>query len=59
MDQEISIFTYLGGEKGVRELVDHFYDSMETLPEAQDILDLHPKPLSAAREKLYLFLSPN
>ncbi len=56
MDQEISIFSYLGGEQGVYELVQHFYDAMEALPEAHDILVMHPQPLSAAREKLYLFL---
>ena len=56
MDQEISIFSYLGGEQGVYELVEEFYDAMEVLPEAHDILVMHPEPLSSAREKLYLFL---
>lgn len=47
----------LGGDSGVRALVDRFYDLMDTLPEAYAIRKLHPADLSASREKLYLFLS--
>lgn len=47
----------LGGEAGVRALVDRFYDLMDSLPEAYAIRKLHPADLSASREKLFLFLS--
>ena len=56
MEDQNTIFAYLGGEVGVRALVDSFYDQMMVLPEAEEILAMHPPPLSDAREKLFLFL---
>lgn len=50
-------YARLGGEAGVRALVDRFYDLMDSLPEAYTIRKLHPVDLSASREKLFLFLS--
>ena len=47
----------LGGEATVRQLVDRFYDLMDTLPEAQGIRALHPADLAGSREKLFLFLT--
>lgn len=47
----------LGGEQAVRELVDRFYDYMESLEEARGIRALHAKSLRGSREKLFLFLS--
>ncbi len=47
----------LGGEAVVRQLVDRFYDLMDTLPEAKGVRDLHPERLSGSREKLFMFLS--
>ena len=47
----------LGGEQGVRDLVDRFYDLMDTLPEAKQIRDLHPADLTESRDKLFKFLS--
>ncbi|MFM1891735.1 MAG: hemoglobin [Pseudomonadota bacterium] len=47
----------LGGESGVRQLVDRFYDYMDSLPEAAKIRALHAKSLRGSREKLFLFLS--
>lgn len=52
-----SPYEQLGGELGVRRLVDTFYDFMEDLPEAKDILKLHPKDLASSRDKLFMFLS--
>jgi len=46
----------LGGADKVRELVDRFYDLMDTLPAAAPIRQLHPADLTESREKLYLFL---
>jgi hemoglobin len=47
----------MGGEAGVRRLVDRFYDRMETMPEAAEIRAMHPPDLSRSRLKLFEFLS--
>lgn len=51
-----SQFELIGGEQGVRKLVDRFYDLMDTLPEAATIRALHPDDLSTSRDKLFKFL---
>lgn len=50
-------YAMLGGDTGVRRLVDHFYDLMDEVPEYHVIRKLHPQDLAGSREKLYLFLS--
>jgi hemoglobin len=50
------LFHSVGGEAGVRALVDRFYDLMDTLPEARDIRALHPPSLDHSRDKLHWFL---
>ena len=50
-------YELLGGESGVRDLVDRFYDYMDTEPEAVEVRQLHAKSLRASRDKLFLFLS--
>ena len=50
-------YELLGGESGLRELVDRFYDYMDSEHEALDVRQLHAKNLKASREKLFLFLS--
>ncbi|MCW8826060.1 MAG: group II truncated hemoglobin, partial [Gammaproteobacteria bacterium] len=47
----------IGGENGVRALVDRFYDLMDSLPEAAGIRAMHAPDLMIAREKLFMFLS--
>ena len=47
----------LGGDAGVRRLVDRFYDLMDSAPEAVHVRALHAASLKASREKLYLFLT--
>ena len=47
----------IGKAKGVRQLVDLFYDFMDQLPEASHIRPLHAKSLRGSREKLFKFLS--
>ena len=47
----------LGGEAGIRSLVDRFYDLMDSAPEAVHVRALHAKTLKASREKLFLFLT--
>lgn len=50
-------YEVVGGDAGVRRLVDRFYDLMDELPEAYGIRKLHPQDLSGSRDKLYWFLS--
>jgi hemoglobin len=50
-------FDQLGGEVGIRQLVDRFYDLMDTAPEAATIRALHATNLKVSREKLRLFLT--
>lgn len=57
IDSEHSLYELLGGEAGVRKLVDRFYDLMDSAPEAAQIRDLHPKSLKQSREKLFMFLT--
>ncbi len=57
MMQEQTLYEQLGGDAGVKSLVQRFYSLMQELPEARGILDLHPKDLTESIEKLYLFLS--
>ena len=52
----VTHFELLGGERGIRSLVDRFYDLMDSEPEAAGIRALHPPTLERSREKLYLFL---
>ena len=49
-------FQAAGGEVGIRQLVDAFYDTMQTLPRAAAILALHPPDLEVSRDKLARFL---
>lgn len=55
--QTLSYYQRLGGEAGVRRLVDRFYDLMDTLPEAAAIRAMHPVDLAGSRDKLFMFLS--
>jgi hemoglobin len=50
-------YSALGGDAGVRRLVDAFYGLMDEVPEYHCIRKLHPRDLAGSREKLYLFLS--
>ena len=55
-EKYVSIYEIMGKEKGIRLLVDRFYDLMSVKKEAEDILKMHPANLEESREKLYLFL---
>ena len=50
-------YELLGGDAGIRRIVDRFYDLMDTAPEAATIRRLHATSLKASREKLHLFLT--
>jgi len=47
----------LGGEKSVRELVDRFYDLMDSRTDTNELRKIHAADLSDARNKLFMFLS--
>ncbi len=54
---DVTPYEALGGEAGVRRLVNRFYELMDTLPEAWGIRKLHPEDLSNSAEKLFMYLS--
>ena len=56
-DFESSLYEMLGGETGLRSLVDRFYDLMDSSPEAKTIRAFHATSLKQSREKLFMFLS--
>lgn len=51
-----SIFSLIGGETKLRELVDRFYDLMELESEFSALRTLHPPSLDGSRDKLHWFL---
>ncbi len=57
MTEQATPYEILGGEEGVRKLVDHFYDHMDELDDAKEVRDMHARSLRVSREKLFLFLS--
>lgn len=50
-------YEQMGGDAGVRRLVDHFYDLMDAAPEAAAVRALHAATLKASRDKLHLYLT--
>ena len=52
-----TIYEMIGGETGLRGLVDRFYDAMDKYPEASKVRAIHPDDLSHSRDKLFMFLS--
>ena len=50
-------YDMLGGEATVRQIVDRFYDIMDSAPEAARLRAMHAADLSPMRERLFEFLS--
>ncbi|HEX5580294.1 MAG TPA: group II truncated hemoglobin [Gemmatimonadaceae bacterium] len=50
-------YELMGGDAGVRRLVDRFYDLMDSAPEAANVRAMHARSLKSSREKLYMFMS--
>ena len=53
----MTLYERVGGEAGVRKVVNRFYDLMDSLDDARTIRALHPPTLDESREKLFEFLS--
>ena len=52
-----TLYELIGGEAGVRGLVDRFYDQMDADPAYESIRQMHPASLESARDKLFWYLS--
>ncbi|MGB7815635.1 MAG: group II truncated hemoglobin [Methylotenera sp.] len=52
-----TFYQLLGGTEKIRELVETFYDIMDSDPKAAPIRAFHAKDLTEAREKLFMFLT--
>jgi hemoglobin len=52
-----SLYELIGGETGLKDLVDRFYDIMDSSLETKELRALHAKSLKRSREKLFMFLS--
>jgi hemoglobin len=52
-----TFFEALGGVEIIRNLVERFYDVMDSDPKAIGIRALHKPDLTEAREKLFMFLT--
>lgn len=55
--QKTTFFDALGGVENVREIVEKFYDVMDSDPRAAGIRAMHKADLTEAREKLFMFLT--
>jgi hemoglobin len=56
-NSQISLYQLIGGEDGLKSLVERFYDIIDSAPEASRLRALHPKSLKQSREKFFMFLS--
>lgn len=52
-----STYLQLGGESGIRKLVNRFYELMDTLSEARVVRLMHPSSLADSADSLFKFLS--
>ena len=61
MSDPQSLYDLLGGEAEathqIREIVEAFYDVMDSDEKAKTIRQMHPEDLTSSREKLFMFLT--
>ncbi len=50
-------YEVLGGEAGIKHLVNRFYELMDELPEAYAVRQIHPESLSGSASGLFEYLS--
>jgi hemoglobin len=53
----LSLYTRIGGDAAIRQLVDRFYELMDELPEAYAARKIHPADLTESGNKFFDFLS--
>jgi len=51
------LYELIGGETGLKSLVDRFYEIMKTSPETKELRAMHAHNLKRSSEKLFMFLS--
>ena len=56
-NSQINLYQLIGGEDGLKSLVERFYDIIESAPEAAQLRALHPNSLHQSRQKFFMFLS--
>jgi hemoglobin len=54
---EVRLYDRLGGDAGIRRLVESFYRHMDTVDGARELRAMHAPDLATAIDKLHLFLS--
>ncbi|MDR3368753.1 group II truncated hemoglobin [Rhodoferax sp.] len=54
---ETTPYEAIGGEAGIRQLVNRFYALMDELPEAYTVRKIHPDSLEGSAQILFEFLS--
>lgn len=54
---QVSPYERIGGDAGIRKLVDRFYELMDELPEAYAARKIHPADLTESGNKFFDFLS--
>lgn len=54
---ETTPYEAIGGEAGIRQLVNRFYALMDELPEAYAVRKMHPDSLQGSAQSLFEFLS--
>jgi hemoglobin len=57
MSDTVGVFDMIGGEAGLRRLVDRFYDLMDLEPQYAVLREAHFASLDSSRDKLFWFLS--
>lgn len=50
-------YSLIGGEAGLRQLVERFYQLMGEIPVAAELRAMHPADLRQPKERLFMFLS--
>lgn len=53
---EDTSYRTMGGEEGIRKLVDAFYAAMATRPDSRRIFEMHPRDIEISAAKLTAFL---